>query len=184
MPGGYMLNGGYVAAALLFIAALFGVLVVGLVAGWRAGRGSRLQLVLAWLLALALLPPWLLALAADGDIFGVVLISRYALALPALAALWWLRRSIRLFTGLRPGLERLPRTPWLLLLAAVLLYSLLGYWSGHRYDYSFDINDTITSMVFIVATGLLVAGCAWALRSSIRWLRLAGPGSVAGVARR
>ncbi|NMU93320.1 hypothetical protein HGQ98_28120 [Achromobacter ruhlandii] len=90
----------------------------------------------------------------------------------------------RLVTGRAAGWERGPRTPWLLLLAAVLLYSLLGYWSGHRYDYSFDINDTITSMVFIVATGLLVAGCAWALRSSIRWLRLAGPGSVAEVARR
>ncbi|WZB76265.1 hypothetical protein WJ972_10805 [Achromobacter insuavis] len=94
MPGGYMLNGGYVAAALLFIAALFGVLVIGLAVGARAGRGSRPQLVLAWLLAL-LVPPWLLTLTASGDIFGVVLISRYALALPALAALWWLRRSIR-----------------------------------------------------------------------------------------
>lgn len=178
-----MLNGGYVAAALLFIAALFGVLVIGLVVGWRAGRGSRPQLVLAWLLAVVLVPPWLLALTASGDIFGVVLISRYALALPALAALWWLRRSIHTFTGQRPGLERLPRAPWLMLLAAVLLYSLLGYWSGHRYDYSFDINDTITSMVFIIATGLLVAGCTWALRSSIRWLRLAGPGSAAEVSR-
>ena len=146
-----MLNGGYVAAALLFIAALFGVLVIGLVVGWRAGRGSRPQLVLAWLLAVVLVPPWLLALTASGDIFGVVLISRYALALPALAALWWLRRSIHAFTGQRPGLERLPRAPWLMLLAAVLLYSLLGYWSGHRYDYSFDINDTITSMVFILS---------------------------------
>lgn len=179
-----MLNGGYVAAALFFIAALFGVLVVGLAAGWRAGRGSRPQLVLAWLLALVLVPPWLLALAADGDIFGVVLISRYALALPALAALWWLRRSIRLFTGRRPGLARLPRAPWLLVLAAVLLFSLLHYWSGHRYDYSFDINDTTTSMVFVVASALLVAGCVWALRSSIRWLRLAGPGSAAAVSRR
>ena len=59
-----MLNGGYVAAALLFIAALFGVLVIGLVVGWRAGRGSRPQLVLAWLLAVVLVPPWLLALTA------------------------------------------------------------------------------------------------------------------------
>lgn len=179
-----MLNGGYVAAALLLIAALFGVLVAGLVAGWRAGRGSRPQLVLAWLLALVLLPPWLLALAADGDMFGVVLISRYALALPALAALWWLLRCIRVFTAQRPGLAPLPRLPWLLVLGAALLFGLLGHWSRHRYDYPFDLDDTITSMVFILAWSLLVAGCVWALRSSIRWLRLAGPGSAAEVSRR
>ena len=70
-----MLNGDYVAPALIFIAVLFGVLVLGLVVGKLARPGSRRQLLLAWLLALILLPPWLLALTADGDIFGVVTIA-------------------------------------------------------------------------------------------------------------
>lgn len=179
-----MLNGDYVAPSLIFIAALFGVLVLGLVAGRLARRGTRLRLLLAWLLALILLPPWILALTADGDIFGVVLIARYALAIPALGALWWLRHSIRAFKTQRPALAPLPRKPWLLVFLALALFGLLDYLSRHSYDSAAWLNDTIASMVFICAAVLLLAGCVWALRSSIRWLRLAGPGSATANPRR
>lgn len=179
-----MLNGDYVAPALIFIAVLFGVLVLGLVVGKLARPGTRRQLLLAWLLALILLPPWLLALTADGDIFGVVTIARYALAIPAVAALWWLRRSIRAFKARHPALPPLPRKPWLLVILALALFGLLDYLSRHRYDAAIALNDTIASMVFIGAAALLLAGCVWALRSSIRWLRLAGPGSATASPRR
>lgn len=179
-----MLNGDYVAPALTFIAILFGVLALGIVMGKLARRGTRLQLLLAWLLVVILLPPWILMLTADGDIFGVVLIGRYALAIPALGALWWLRHSIRAFKTLRPALPPLPRKPWLLVFLALALFGLLDYLSRHRYDVAFRLNDTIASMVFIGAAALLLAGCVWALRSSIRWLRLAGPVSATASPRR
>ncbi|WP_445656766.1 hypothetical protein [Achromobacter sp. NCFB-sbj8-Ac1-l] len=184
MLGGYMLNGDYVAPALTFIAALFGVLILGFVAAKLACPGTRRQLLLAWLLTLILLPPWLLVLTAGDDIFGVVTIARYALALPALAALWGLRRSIRAFKARHPALPPLPRKPWLLVALALALFGLLDYLSRHRYDAPIALNDTIASMVFIGAAALLLAGCVWALRSSIRWLRLAGPGSATAGPRR
>ncbi len=179
-----MLNGDYVAPALTFIAALFGVLILGFVAAKLARPGTRRQLLLAWLLTLILLPPWLLVLTAGDDIFGVVTIARYALALPALAALWGLRRSIRAFKARHPALPPLPRKPWLLVALALALFGLLDYLSRHRYDAALALNDTIASMVFIGAAALLLAGCVWALRSSIRWLRLAGPGSATAGLRR
>lgn len=179
-----MLNGDYVAPALTFIAALFGVLILGFVAAKLARPGTRRQLLLAWLLTLILLPPWLLVLTAGDDIFGVVTIARYALALPALAALWGLRRSIRAFKARHPALPPLPRKPWLLVALALALFGLLDYLSRHRYDAALALNDTIASMVFIGAAALLLAGCVWALRSSIRWLRLAGPGSATAGPRR
>lgn len=179
-----MLNGDYVAPALTFIAVLFGVLVLGIAIGKLARRGTRLQLLLAWLLALILLPPWILILTANDDIFGVVLIGRYALAIPALGALWWLHRSIRAFKEQRPALAPLPRKPWLLVLVALALFGGLDYLSRNPYDTTGSLNDTIASMVFIGAAALLLAGCVWALRSSIRWLRLAGPGSATASPRR
>lgn len=184
MPGGYMLNGGYVAPTLIFIASLFGVLALGIAIGRKARSGTRLQLLLAWLLALVMLPPWILALASDGDIFGVVTIARYALAIPALGALWWLWRAVRAFKARRPALARLPRKPWLLVLGALALFGLVEYLSQHRYDFDFPLNDNVASMVFMAAAALLLAGGIWALRSSLRWLRLAGPGSIDPATRR
>ena len=179
-----MLNGAYVAPTLLFIAALFGVLALGIAIGRKARSGTRLQLLLAWLLALVLLPPWILALASDDDIFGVVRIARYALAVPALGAVWWLWRAVRAFKARRPALAPLPRKPWLLVLGALALFGLEEYLARHRYDFDVPLNDGVASLVLMAAAVLLLAGSAWALHSSLRWLRLAGPGSAAPTARR